>query len=364
MWLYYFVILLILILGGIIFNSTINKNLNKKLKKSYLIIVNIILILIASLRSEVIGNDTKEYIYLFNQIKYTSIEYYKSRYEIGYLLLNKLISLFTNNAQLLIGVTSIIIIVGYTIFIYKYSNIVWISMYLFITLGYFGASMNSIRIQLAIVVILKSYDYLVNRKKIKFIITIIIAALFHNTAIIFLIAYPISKIKVNMKNLIGFSLLTIVLYIYTNSILNIIFKYSRYSYYINSQYLNGEIRSATIFNIMVNLSIIIFSFYIIKSEKIDLIKNYNIKIQFVFLIVSVCIYIISIKFNLLDRIGNYFEVFGIVLLPNILQKINNKNKFTLWTFIIIILFLIYFSTIQVYKPEWNRIYPYKFFFTN
>lgn len=78
-----------------------------------------------------------------------------------------------------------------------------------------------------------------------------------------------------------------------------------------------------------------------------------------FLFTSLSISIISLKFNLLDRVADYFQVFIIVYLPNVISKISNQKKRIIAIYLVIVMFL-YGISIQYLKPEWNKVFPYSF----
>lgn len=371
MWLHYAIIFYILS-TGVIFG----RNTKKRVKRnSYLILTFGVFIFLSALRSSNVGNDTSAYIRLFNDIAITGdVSRYSWRYETGYLYLNKLLSLLSSNSQIIIIVTSIIIMCGFARFIYKYSNNLWLSVYLFFTLGYFGMSMNTIRLNIAIAIVLFSYDFLREKRLIKFIITVFLASLFHRTAIIFLLAWFITKLKINYKTTTIVIIGSLTLYIAFPTILRVALSlFPTYQYYIGSAYLDGSTRIASVMNFLVGISIVVFGMLTRYHKKTingqsysNVSSNETVEIndgQFMLLLLlaGVSITFISFNFNLLDRVADYFLVFSIVLLPNALNSIRDKNLRSLLSFIIVVLFFVYSTTIQIIRPEWNIIYPYQFF---
>lgn len=369
MWLHYAIIFYVLS-TGIIFGRTTQKRLKRK---TYLILTFGVFTFLSALRSSHVGNDTSAYIGLFNDIAITGdISKYSWRYEFGYLYLNKFLSLLSSNSQIIIIVTSILIMVGFARFIYKYSNNLWLSVYLFFTLGYFGMAMNTIRQNIAIVILLFSYDFIKEKNLFKFIITVFIASAFHRTAIIFLLAWPITKLKFSYKTIVTAAVGGLSLYILFPIVLQTMFRFfPNYQYFLGSSYLDGDIRLASIMNFLVGLSVLIFGVFTkYHNKNIYTCSKLNTKSGVIvndannmslFLLVACSITFISLKFSLLDRVGEYFFVFTIVFLPNALNSIRDKNIRALLSFIIVVLFFVYSTTIQIIRPEWNIIYPYRFF---
>lgn len=370
MWLHYFLILYILLLGLLLGTDKQNR-----IKKTIFITLTFgLFIIIAAFRAENVGNDTSEYLRVFTNLSLTGdISGYTWRYEKGYLYLNKLLGLLVSHSQIILIVTSIIIMLGFARFISKYSRIYWLSTYLFFTLGYFGMSMNTIRQYLAMIIIFFAYDYLRKRKLLGFVLIIFLASLFHKTALAFLLAWPITKFRFNYKSILTITISSVILYISFQTILQGLLRiFPTYQYYLDSSYLNGDIRIATIMNLLVGLSIIVFGVFIQSHNNSDL-KYKNCFFcerekenneQLMLLLIGVCMTFISIKFNLLDRIGDYFLVFSCIYLTNVIDQIKGKKLAILLIYIIVVLFFLYVTTIQVMRPEWNTIYPYKFFWMN
>lgn len=366
MWLYFALILYIFLLGF----ASIPRNI-------YLMLTLGVLTFLSAVRASCIGNDTAEYMSIFSASPNIELNVFEMRYEMGYVLLNKVLYNISSNPQIILIVSSIIIGLGYYKFICKYSIIPMLSVFLFFTFGYWGQMTNIIRQGIAIVIVLFSFDYIKSRKLFKFILIIIIAMLFHRTAIIFLIAYPLSFLKVNLKTgFIAFIISIGGLFFFDFIINKVLLMFPTYSYYLDSAYLDGNVRSATIINIIIVCIILCFGItvnkYTSKNQLVDnpAYKHTNKNTKFnqkdfetisIFLLIGIIVSILSLKFNLLDRVCNYFNVFSIIYLPNIISRIRDRKLIIFISMIITLLFFGYATTIQILRPEWNHIYPYKFF---
>lgn len=336
---------------------------NEKNRKTTAILLTLLPLLILSMfRNYNIGNDTATYLNLFNSLQWKTIGEYSiqdSRFEIGYLVLNKLIHFFTDDKQAILIVTSIMIYGVFAIFTYRYSKLPWLSVFIFFMGGYFSASMNTIRLYLALIITMCSYPFIKKRKIIPFIGIVTLAFLFHRSAIVFLLAYLLYNFHLNYKTILISVVLSIAAFVLFTPLLNNLFKFfTIYQYYLGSDYLDGEIRIASVFNLLLMLAIFIFS-YVLYKRKLEE-ENVDDRLMLNFILVSCVITFLSFQFNLLDKAGTYFSVYSIILLPNILFKIKNKNIAAIILLSIIILFSCYFFVIQIYRPEWNYIYPYQF----
>ena len=120
------------------------------------------------------------------------------RFEIGYVLLVKAISLLTNNPNYMFVIISFITLFGICVFVYKYSSIKWMSILLFISLGFYYTSFNMIRQFIAIAIVMLSYKYLIEKNFLKFFMIVLCASLFHMSALIFIPFYFISRCNFNI----------------------------------------------------------------------------------------------------------------------------------------------------------------------
>lgn len=371
MQIYILIILLIIFIG-----LSVDKSNNKIANRISMSIIFFLLFVIAGFRGESIGNDTSLYINLFNQISregFQGVLSYSNRFENGYLFLNWLISIFTKESQFLLIISSFFCLLVIIQFINKYSSIRWLSIFLFITMGYFSSSMNVIRSFWALFFIILAFNYLKANRFYRFILLCIIASTFHKTAIIFLIVWPLKNLKLTKKKIFYLLLINIIMFLFFNDFLIIVLKiFPQYQYYVGSIYLNNQIRLASVMNFLVSFVILIFGYIVAKSKNKKIDRHYLVCIQnqdkfcnsqlfLKLLILGTSIEFISFKFNLLNRVSDYFLIFSIVYLPNIIAEINNSKLKVLIIYITVILFFIYFSVIQIYRPEWNHIYPYRFF---
>ena len=119
MWLF-FGILSFILLTGIIFDRSVKI---KSPQKKYIMMNFFVFTLLSAFRAENVGNDTNEYIRIFNNIALSGdISNFTWRFEIGYLYLNEFSALLSSNSQIIIIITSIIIMVGFARFIHLHSE--------------------------------------------------------------------------------------------------------------------------------------------------------------------------------------------------------------------------------------------------
>lgn len=109
--------------------------------------------------------------------------------EPGIRLLSKLSTMIADDGAVLIFMSSVIIIGIYSLMIYRYSPMYLISMLLFVFLGDWTGSFNGIRQYLAAAVIFAGHRYILERRFVPYLLTVLLAMLFHRTAAIMILPY-------------------------------------------------------------------------------------------------------------------------------------------------------------------------------
>lgn len=353
-----FLILLIILIPSVL-------QLEKSSKKIGFWLCFIIFIILSGLRGPQVGNDTSEYLRVFNQIHNGFYNDAESRYEIGYLMLNHILCMFSSNGQIIFIVYSVFVYYSFGRFILKYSRFPWLSLFLFLTYGFFSFSVTVVRQSIAISILLYSFDYLLKGNLKKFLIVVGVAVLFHTTAIFFVIAYPIRKFRLNNKTIILFLLAVATACLGFKLILNYMFSiFSMYGHYDGGKYF-GEARTASIIYVILSSSIFFISYKTIrkkiKQAKLSSVFTQQLTYETFLVLIAVGFYILSLQLNILDRIAIYFNFFTIILLPNALTLMN-KNVKGLFTLLIVLFFTTYSCTLILLRPGWNSVFPYSFCF--
>ena len=130
--------------------------------------------------------------------------------ELGYGYLNVLLSYFTANRYIFIFILTLIIYVLYYINIKRYASDYRIALLLFFALLFFF-TFTYLRQMIGVGIAGLSLKYVYERKLWKFVACVLLAALFHNSAIILLSIYIIPSRKFNVGSVVA--LMTVCLLI-------------------------------------------------------------------------------------------------------------------------------------------------------
>lgn len=180
----YFICLFICTVTGLFFRLLIKK----KDSKIEFIIIYTLLFLVSALRTIEVGADTRRYFEIFDECSQIDFaEIFDMGYEPAYVFINKVISVFTTDAQWVLIISSIFVIYGIGTFFYRYSNNCLLATLLFIGLGVYSYLFTPIRHAMAIPFLLYGMHCLWCGKKKYSIICIILASMFHYSSLIFII---------------------------------------------------------------------------------------------------------------------------------------------------------------------------------
>lgn len=369
----YILVLAICLLFGMIFNP----NKNNMRKKIYLLSVFGLIILFSSLRSYMIGIDLKDHYYkAFVYYSDKSFDFFLSHspYDKGYIFFYHFIYYFTKNPQVMIAIHSVIVFSIVGRFIYKNSNNVIMSSFVFIAYNSWFMYMTMLRQSLAIAVLLIATEIwskrdLKKKRIVYFYLLVFIASTFHSSAIIFSIYPLVEKIPVK-KTTIFLSIIGIIFTtVFYNQIFILISKIISVTKDYTSFYANdiSIVNVTTIYSIAVGAITLFLSYiYIYRNNSID--KNAAKKetISNDFLVFLVIIFtttrILRIKIGIIARASEYFLPFLWILLPRTLNNITRKNDRVLIKFITYSLFVLAFVWCGYSNgADLYGTVPYKFF---
>jgi len=369
MWLFYFLVFLVFFVYALCSNL-------RNGEKFYLFIMFGIFGILMMFRGETVGNDTDRYIDIFNVVRKTSnlqtfIE--SSRYEKGYIYLNWVLSLISDNPQILFIVTGAFTAFSFGRFIYKYSINAWMSVLMFLTLQFFDLTLTGVRQIVAIAVLLFSYDYLISRKLWRFLLLVFIASTIHTSTILFLIFYPLTSKKRGAFFYISSTAIAVFIYVSFRLILPIAGRlFPQYLKYLEGEGGSYSIEPKLGVFLMLALWLILFVCAKVFGREQpsdisdDISQNGSMPSQNVNYVHEIAVWMgiimlfLALQGTILNRFKYIFSVPIIVYFPNMLKTmdIGTRRIITIATCIV---FILYSIIIYTYRPEWQSTYPYTFF---
>lgn len=324
-------------------------------KLIYFYFFTFILVCICGLRSVKIGLDTPQYYFLFNGAsKFSNLFDFISAEKLdplhpewGYVVYEWVISL-VGNYYFFLFITAVLTIVPVMWIIFKYSQIPWLSIVLFILFGYFSFYMTGLRQALALSFCMFAFHYSHENKLLKYLICIVLAFLFHQTAIIFLPIYWVKRIPLNKYVIIG----TITLIGVSFSIRAIF--YDLFMLMSRIDYTEHEDAGGVRMYIAMLIFVLLGFIWMNKLSKNELNKS----LLYMMIICVILWPILSTGSPAVYRLYYYYHIFIILFSANLAMSI--KSIVQRNTVILIFLFIgtSFFVTQIMMKPL--NVYPYKF----
>jgi len=315
--------------------KNVKPNFNISKKSLFVVLSFIPLFLLIALRDISVGTDYQSYVNAYYKILEGTLSS-SNWLGIGYIFICKLLSFIAGyNYIIVFSFFGFITLFFVYKSILRNSKIPWLSLYLFLSTCLYYQTFNQFRQMLACTIVLYSIKYMEKKNLKMFIIIILIAASIHNSALVMLPFYFISKLEINKKTIFMYVIISLLMMFGFNIIERFIL-YTNYDVYLNTNF-NIERNLSSIINMFVRMILLIgcllFSKRLIKQDP-------ESKYLYNLVIVCTIFQLLTIKSYLFARITTYFFIFYILLIPNIVYVFLKKNKI-LAMGVILIIFAIY-----------------------
>lgn len=306
--------------------------------------------LMTAFRALNIGNDTSAYVAYYKEIGKNGVSSDLGM-EWGYQYYCLFLSKISLNPRLLLIVSATICYGLCGWYIFKYSNNVVFSTVLLFCIA-FSPFTNTMRQSIAMVIVLFAYEMIKRNKKLIPILLIAVAALFHTSALIVLLWFGHKFVPKTPKKVLTCAVAIVVLAVsgVLNDVLALVLR--EYQNYFTSQYA-GSGWTATTFYCMEAVAFYLIIYYAYSANGKDC--SLVIANAVLFLILN-CF---GFSVNLFSRASSYFMLVFIAEIPNALNADRIKCRKALMAAIGGIM-LMYFFVVLLFRPEWNKLYPYVF----
>lgn len=375
-------IYLVTLFGLMLYGACKNHNTTNRRRKIYTFVAFACLALVAMLRSYNVGRDLQSHYYktFLRVVNMDWNNLFTLGYENGYLVFYKLISMFTDNGQWMIAIHALFVIGITGWFIYRNSENVVMSTFLFITTNTWFMYMTMMRQAMAVCIVLialeiwKRKDWKIKRY-VLYVAIVILAMQFHSSAFIAFFMPIFDFLPFKRKHIFISTLVMIASF----ALYNQMFKAVSFLQIGKRDYTEFYSSSGEAINIIslyfVFIYVLIFAIGTLSLVYYNKKRNNqssglavtdesgfsNSFLLYMVLILAVC-RITGLKINIMARMTYYFMPFVYVLLPrsiNCFQNINNKKivKLTMYFFMTAaFIWLTYSSAASMYGTV-----PYQFF---
>lgn len=319
----------------------------------YGIILLIPLWLVMGLRWN-IGTDFANYKYIFDNISDLKIMQ-NINIEIGYYWLNRIVAFFSDNSQYIFIIVALMMIIFYIYgFAYNGSNML-VQLTCFLGLGYYFYAMNIMRQYLAISIVCFSFHYLENKQLKKFILGILIAALFHQSVLIWI---PICLAVEYFDDLffyVGSFIFSVIIKLWFPYAVKFLMRFIPYAGYLlkKSNFVHARV---SWYNIILSTLVLLVCFFR-KREMAEINDCSNNRIKYIWVMNLLYVFFNGLGDSIVRLALSFF-----FLIPTLLADcINSFNPFYKRVIKVLFVFVMFGSMcflLNYSKNKYNHFVPY------
>lgn len=347
---------------------------NREVRRYYqLFLCFILLFVFFGFRDITVLNDTSHY-YGFYYQKARYISYLNQsafaynltdRFEYGFqVVVHLLIKYVSKDPYTIIWTSSLVLTFGELWFVSKYTDNIAYMLFFMLIGGLIFTHYCIIRQAFALIIFYIAFGYLEKDRTFIFCLLVILASLFHFSAIVLLVLPVLKRLEINRRNILILLGITVVVGLLIIQILTILG-------FTNSVYFKKTMEKETssiagIFDCLLMVFTIGSCAYIHLKMKL---QNIN-KTFFWTCMYALCIGLITPTFFILNRINVYlWPIIMIQLLKYITpdyqfaeqdyQQQTQLRRLAQLTFVVV--FVSKMAVLMIFRPEWSHVIPYQFY---
>lgn len=337
-----------------------NSNIISKRNESTISLFFIGLFILLALRDITVGRDLIQYEIIFERCYAASFEELPDlRWELGYTIYNKIISLISNEYRFLLIVTAFIILKPIYTLYSKEKKFGYLLIVLFINMPCFLMMFSGLRQAIATSIGILVYMAIEEKRYFKGCLLILIAMSFHTSAFVLFLLYPAFFVRIKTKHLPFIVPALMGIYIFRTQILMLMLAV------LPSKYIEfyGELQQTGAFGMMLLFFIFIaFAFAVLDEEAMS---NEDFFMRNILLLATVLQLFVPIH-GLIQRASYYFLIFVPVAILHIVQM--PKKRWTQISNFAVVVMGCFFSLYFFYNASFSTdnlldVFPYKFFWS-
>lgn len=279
-------------------------------KVGFVLLTAFFVVLIAG-RNSLVGNDTSGYMYAFaTKDHLTKVMEGFQATEWGYAFLQHVIRSSGGSFRCILVFEALIFVIPVAYMVFKYSRNPYTSLFLFFAFDYYLFGMTAIRQSIALGLCMLALEQAKRKKLIKFLLLVCVASTFHQTAMVFLPAYFLTKLSLNKKYLLLTMLVGLAVYVFKDQIRVFIRQFARIDY-------NEMPTGGTGMYVFLFTTVVLDAFYsnqgALTWESNDMFSN--------LMIVAVIMFPVLQYNPSIFRLHYYYSIAMIINIPNTIKKI-------------------------------------------
>ena len=331
------------------------KGVAKTESRALLFIAFLAMVLVAGLRDQSVGTDSWSYVRYFGWIESIEdfLKYGSNTFEYGYWGLNWLLRHLSDQYVLLFTVLAVIVVGCYQKAIIDNSRNIPVSLFLFISMGFYTFFLNGARQGVACSICALALRFLVLRDVWRYLALIILASTFHKTALVMLPVYFLLRRENTYKVNISIGVLGVLGALILQEAVGIGSQFDkRYESFATSEEGGG---------VLIVLFYFLHMFFFLACKKMIRIDRGRYSIFLNMFVFGSVIALVSVLFRLnpsgILRLCVYFNIGAVFLWPILLLNIRDE----VYKFYIIGIFVVFYVIFFILTTlRFSQLTPYSF----
>lgn len=341
-------LMIAILVGGLLFQPRVSL----RRRKSFCIYASILLVIVAALR----GNytiDMGRYAINFSRIANTSWpQVLLEEYHRGLYVFVKILSYLSSDTQFIYGVLASVFSVAVGMLIYQNSTDPTLSYFILIPMGYFAFTLTGIAQGIAMALIIFAYLAIAKNKWILSIFLILLASTFHTSAIVGLILVILYRTKVHRYTALIFGLVYALIYLNRYSLGAWLIEFVGYREYA-VEISEGGIAELAIYLLIIAATVVFCNR--------DLELSRRDRFPFLVCVCGALLFTFVPVLTEFFRVALYFNVFTIILLPFVIERIQQQNDYKVGIVLRLVLYIVLFVEYYGFTQGSSGMNLYKFF---
>ncbi|HDX9579214.1 TPA: EpsG family protein [Bacillus pseudomycoides] len=298
-----------------------------------ILMTSLSLVLVAGLRNNI--GDTYFYMHAYTVTDF-NWEYIQKNKDMGFNIFQMVLQKYTADPQVMVFSAALITNVLIVFILYKYSRLIDLSLYVYITSGMYLTSMNGIRQYLAAAIIFAATKYIIDGNWKKYILIVLLASTFHQSALVLIPIYFLIRRKAWSSTTFILLFLAVLIVIGFNKFSEVFFAAIGDTQY--GHYKDFHEGGANILRVAVDAAPLILAYLGRKRlrelfPKSDYIVNLSL-LGTVFMLISTQNWIFA-------RFAIYFGLYQLILISWVVKLFTKKDQKFIY-YAIVVCYFVYF----------------------
>lgn len=308
------IIYLLLLAGTVILGIPLCRNKTGKI--TYCAIMGIALFLVAAFRRST-GDDYNNYAVMYIRYISTPIEKIAvSNIEKGYSMINKILSEYIVDYQIIFIVCALFFAAAVTLCVYRYCDIPWIGFACFLTFGVYFNTFNYLRQMTAGFIVMYALRYVEKKQFFRYLMIVLFASFFHLSALVMIPFYFILRIRMTPVTLGVYAVLTTLIMIFSWEIISFVTSF----YYKNYLVTSPHIKFGVLPTYMIFFGIFFVVAFLVRKRLVASDKFNNVLLNCMFF--TFFFELLGVKHSILSRLGVFFIIpAAAVLMPRVIAAL-------------------------------------------